>query len=111
MDKEDGLKPYRYSIIIENSSENDYFSEKLVDACLLETVPIYWGAPNISKYFDPRGFIICKNIEQIFHAIKSMSVEDYNSKIVWIKQNREKAKYHANYIKRAAEVIKKSLKS
>ena len=109
--KEDGLKPYRYSIIIENSSENDYFSEKLVDACLLETVPIYWGAPNISKYFDPRGFIICKNIEQIFHAIKSMSVEDYNSKIVWIKQNREKAKYHANYIKRAAEVIKKSLKS
>jgi hypothetical protein len=40
-----------------------------------------------------------------------MSVEDYNSKIVWIKQNREKAKYHANYIKRAAEVIKKSLKS
>ena len=50
--KEDGLKSYKYSIIIENSSEDNYFTEKLVDACLLETVPIYWGAPNISEYFD-----------------------------------------------------------
>ena len=49
--KEDGLKSYKYSIIIENSSEVNYFTEKLIDACLLETVPIYWGAPNISEYF------------------------------------------------------------
>jgi len=107
--KEDGLKSYRYSIVIENSSEKDYFTEKVIDACLLETIPIYWGAPNIAKYFDTRGFIICRNVDQILLAIKSMSIDDYNSKIKWIKKNRETAAYHANYTKRAAEIIQNSL--
>ena len=109
--KEDGLKSFRYSIVIENSSEFDYFTEKVIDACLLETIPIYWGAPNISKYFDTRGFIICEGIDQILLAIQTMSIDDYNSKIEWIKKNKITAAYHANYIKRAAQVIRSSLKS
>ena len=107
--KEDGLKSYRYSIVIENTSELDYFTEKVIDACLLETIPIYWGAPNISKYFDTRGFIVCKSIDQILQAIQTMSIDDYNSKIEWIKKNKIKAAYHANYVKRAAQVIRSSL--
>ena len=109
--KEDGLKSYRYSIVIENTSELDYFTEKVIDACLLETIPIYWGAPNISKYFDTRGFIICESIDQILLAIQTMSIDDYNSKKEWIKKNKITAAYHANYIKRAAQVIRSSLKS
>jgi len=109
--KEDGLKSFRYSIVIENSSELDYFTEKVIDACLLETIPIYWGAPNISKYFDTRGFIICESIDQILLAIQTMSIDDYNSKKEWIKKNKITAAYHANYIKRAAQVIRSSLKS
>lgn len=103
--KEDGLKSYRYSIIIENSSEYDYFTEKLIDACLLETVPIYWGAPNISEYFDTRGFIICKNLDEILQAIKKMNSNDYESKLPWIKENKLKAIYHADYITRAAQIV------
>jgi len=107
--KEDGLKSYKYSIIIENSSEDNYFTEKLVDACLLETVPIYWGAPNISEYFDVKGFIICENFEEIIYAISKMSDEDYLSKIKWIKKNKKTASYHANFKKRAAQIIRQSL--
>jgi len=109
--KEDGLKSYRYSIVIENSSELDYFTEKLIDTCLLETVPIYWGAPNISEYFDTRGFIICKDLDELLQAIDQMSLIDYNSKIKWIKKNKVKALYHAEYIKRAATIIHNSLKN
>ena len=107
--KEDGLKSYKYSIIIENSSEDNYFTEKLVDACLLETVPIYWGAPNISEYFDIKGFIICENFEEIIYAISKMSDEDYLSKIKWIKKNKKTASDHANFKKRAAQIIRQSL--
>ena len=107
--KEDGLKSFRYSIVIENSSELDYFTEKVIDACLLETIPIYWGAPNISKYFDTRGFILCESIDQILLAIQTMSIDDYNSKKEWIKKNKITAAYHANYIKRSAQVIRSSL--
>ena len=107
--KEDGLKSYRYSIVIENTSELDYFTEKVIDACLLETIPIYWGAPNISKYFDTRGFIVCENIDQIMQAIRTISIDDYNSKVEWIMKNKVKAAYHANCFKRAAQVIRSSL--
>ena len=107
--KEDGLKSYKYSIIIENSSEDNYFTEKLIDACLLETVPIYWGAPNISEYFDVKGFIICKNFEEIKYAISKMSDEDYLSRIKWIKKNKKTASYHADFKKRAAQIIRQSL--
>ena len=107
--KEDGLKSYRYSIVIENNSELDYFTEKVIDACLLETIPIYWGAPNIAKYFDTRGFIVCENIDQILQAIRTISIDDYNSKVEWIMKNKVKAAYHANCFKRAAQVIRSSL--
>ena len=107
--KEDGLKSYKYSIIIENSSETDYFTEKVIDACLLETIPIYWGAPNISKYFDTRGFIVCKNIQEIKSAINKMSDEDYVLKKEYIKKNKQKALYHTDFKKRAAQIIKDSI--
>ena len=107
--KEDGLKSFRYSIVIENSSEQDYFTEKVVDACLLETVPIYWGAPNISKYFDIRGFIVCNSSDEIENALKNLSIRDYNRKIKWIKKNKEIALYHANLMKRAALIIREHL--
>lgn len=107
--KEDGLKSFRYSIVIENSSEQDYFTEKVIDACLLETIPIYWGAPNISKYFDIRGFIVCNSSDEIVDALKNLSIKDYNRKIKWVKKNKETALYHANYMKRAALIIKEHL--
>ncbi len=107
--KEDGLAPYRYSVVIENVREDDYFSEKLVDACLCDTVPIYWGAPNIADYYDLRGMIICANADDINTALDRMSVSDYQARLKWIKKNRQAAHEHARYIERAAELIRDSL--
>lgn len=59
--KEDGLLPYHYSIVIENCQEEDYFTEKLLDAMLCDCLPIYWGCPNITSHFNPEGLIICNN--------------------------------------------------
>ncbi|EAU52764.1 hypothetical protein OM2255_04530 [Rhodobacterales bacterium HTCC2255] len=106
--KEDGLKSFMYSIVIENIKENDYFTEKIVDSCLCNTVPIYWGAPNISDYFDIRGMIICDSLDEIMDALKEINSDDYNSREKWIHKNKLKAISHADYIKRAAEVILKS---
>jgi hypothetical protein len=107
--KEDGLAPYRYSVVIENVRENDYFSEKLVDACLCDTVPIYWGAPNIADYYDLRGMIICTNADDINAALDGMSVSDYQARLKWVKKNRQAAYGHACYMERAAELIRDSL--
>ncbi|MCX6786450.1 MAG: glycosyltransferase family 10 [Candidatus Kaiserbacteria bacterium] len=50
-DKWDGIAPYRYHIVIENSVEKDYWTEKLSDAFLAGAYPIYFGCPNIHAYF------------------------------------------------------------
>jgi hypothetical protein len=56
-DKWLAIAPYQYQLVIENSRHNDYWTEKLADAFLGETYPLYWGAPNISKYFSKESLI------------------------------------------------------
>ena len=46
--KEHAIQDYRYTIVIENLNRKNYFTEKLVDAFVLGTIPIYWGCPNIN---------------------------------------------------------------
>lgn len=108
--KEDGLKSFKYSIIIENIVENDYITEKIIDACLCETIPIYWGAPNISDYFDSRGIIICNNADEILEAINKISDVDYKSRLKWVKQNKKKALLHADFRLRAAKIIQNEIR-
>lgn len=42
---------YMFHIAIENFETNEYFSEKIINPLFHETVPLYWGAKNIDKYF------------------------------------------------------------
>jgi hypothetical protein len=55
--KVDGLLPYRYSIAVENSTSENYWTEKIVDCFLTWTVPVYFGATNIGDYFPEESFI------------------------------------------------------
>lgn len=56
-DKYGTLRPYRYSIAIESMASPDYFTEKIADCFLTETMPVYSGCPNIADYFPPDSFI------------------------------------------------------
>ena len=56
-DKWQGLAPYRFTLAIENSSTPDYWTEKISDAFLAYSVPLYFGAPNISDYFPEESYI------------------------------------------------------
>lgn len=53
--KETALADYRYSVVIENTQEEYWFTEKIIDAFLTGTIPIYWGGPVASKLFNERG--------------------------------------------------------
>jgi len=55
--KYDGLIDHKYSLCIENSAIQNYFTEKICDAFLCWTKPIYWGCPNISDYFPKESYI------------------------------------------------------
>ncbi|MDB4458983.1 glycosyltransferase family 10 [bacterium] len=51
-----GLESYTYSLVLENSQQPNYWTEKLADAYLAWCVPIYWGCPNIGDYFSQQSF-------------------------------------------------------
>lgn len=53
-DKWEALAPYKYHIVIENSSEPYYWTEKLSDCLLAGAFPLYYGCPNLSDYI-PRS--------------------------------------------------------
>ena len=55
LDKWDAHANYQYSIVLENRSHPDYFSEKLTDCYLAMSYPFYYGG-NIKKYFPAGSF-------------------------------------------------------
>lgn len=97
--KELCFKEYEFHLAIENSRQNNYFTEKLMDCMLTKTVPIYWGAPNIAEYFDTRGMIILNtsNIDEIINIINCIPKTFYIDNLEFINYNYNKALYYYNH--------------
>lgn len=90
--KEEALIDYRFSVVIENAQADNYFTEKLVDCFMVGTIPIYWGAPNIGKYFDTQGMIIVNSAEEIIECVGKLTENDYVTKLEFVHKNFEEAK-------------------
>lgn len=101
----------KFSIIIENSTEMNYFSEKLIDCLLAKTVPLYWGCPNVFDFFDKRGIICFHTIDELIQIINEINFEEYyNRHSQIIEKNFELAKPYAyNYSKRVENIIKETI--
>lgn len=56
-DKAEALDAYQYHVTIENQVSPHYWSEKLADAFLGFTLPLYCGCPNVQDYFPPESLI------------------------------------------------------
>jgi hypothetical protein len=67
--KIEALKDYKYHIAIENCQQDLYYTEKLLDAFLTGSVPIYFGPPNIDTVFNADGMLLCNSIEGLMTAL------------------------------------------
>lgn len=76
--KLDVSKDYMYTICFENDSYPGYVTEKLLEAYISETVPIYWGDFGNDISFNPDSFLNLssfKNFEDLVEKIKSCDYE------------------------------------
>jgi predicted PilT family ATPase len=71
VDKWEAIAPYKYTIVIENSSYNNYWTEKLADAFLGQSYPVYYGCKNIYDYF-PEDSLSLIDIRKSDKAIKKI---------------------------------------
>ena len=67
-DKMAFLSEYKFTIAFENSSHPGYTTEKLYEALVANTIPIYWGNPLAGRDFNPQTFINCHDHES-FDAV------------------------------------------
>ena len=79
-DKWDIISGYKYHIVIENSACPDYWTEKLSDAFLGGSYPLYYGCPNISDYFPGE-------------ALTSIDIGDFEGAVVIIEKAIENLQY------------------
>jgi hypothetical protein len=85
---------YQFSVVIENCRLNNYFTEKLIDCLITKTIPIYYGCPNISNWFDTRGWIILESTSIQEFRMKCTRLPNYAAHINVINENFERAKQY-----------------
>ena len=86
-DKRTVLEPYQYSIVIENSAHNNYYTEKIVDAFVARTVPVYWGCPNLGTHFNMDGVVTFSNYDDLFNKLQSLTPETYARMLPAVEEN------------------------
>jgi hypothetical protein len=89
--KEEGLRDYYFSIVMENSRLDYYFSEKIIDCFATKTIPIYWGS-NVSPFFDMNGIITFNSMEELEEIYNKLTPEFYNSFKTGMENNFNKVK-------------------
>lgn len=62
-DKLDAILPYRYHLVLENSISDDYWTEKLSDAYLGWSFPMYVGCKNLSRYLPAESYLSLAGLE------------------------------------------------
>ena len=90
--KTTALKDYMFSITVENTKEDYWFTEKILDCFAVGTIPIYWGCPSIGDFFDTNGILIFDNIDELESILNNLTPELYYDKLESVKINYEKSK-------------------
>jgi hypothetical protein len=92
-DKRQALLPYRYYFDAENNATPNYFTEKIVDCLLAETLCFYWGAPNLDSFFDPRAFIRLdlEDFEADLARIReAIAADEWSARIPYIRAEKRR---------------------
>jgi len=53
---------YKFIIALENTKQETYITEKIINGFLSKTIPIYWGSNSITDYFNEDRFINIPNL-------------------------------------------------
>lgn len=109
-EKWDGLAPYRYTIAIENKMAHNVVTEKVQDAFLALTLPVYWGAPNIGEYFDTRGLVSIdiRDWRSAVTTIERILDEDpYERSLPFLLENKRRVLNEMHYLRRLVRAVER----
>lgn len=68
-DKLSFIKQYKFNIAFENSRVAGYTTEKIMDPMVVNSLPIYWGNPQVGADFNPKSFVNVHDFNSIEDAV------------------------------------------
>lgn len=105
------VAPYRFSICILNSVEDDFFTEHLTDVFAVGTIPIWYGTKNIAKYWNPEGFIRFESLDELERILPTLTPELYQERLAAVQENVEITKKYVSIPDYIYENYKAALES
>lgn len=94
-----------FHIAVENSRNQGYFTEKIVDAFLSKTIPIYWGCPNLGDFFDLDGVITFNTADELTMILNNLTEEDYDKRKDAMEYNYNQSLKYADFVGRIKELV------
>lgn len=94
-DKHAFLSRHTFTIAFENNSQPGYTTEKLIEAMLAGTIPIYWGDPLVGRDFDTRSFLSAHDssslddlVERVVAVDRDPGLQAELARHPWYRDNR-----------------------
>ena len=81
--KSDTLSQYNFALCFENAILTGWITEKIFDCFFAGTVPVYWGAPDITDYIPADCFIDMRNfsdytaLRAFLHGLGESDIQRY----------------------------------
>ena len=76
------ISNYKFMICFENTSKINYLTEKLLNAYIGGTIPIYWGCPNVDNYVNTNCMLYLppnysqNDVKQLIDTILRLDTDD-----------------------------------
>lgn len=99
---------HKFSICFENSAHPGYITEKLVQGFAAGTIPIYWGAPDVTQIYNEKAMIILKDIKDITRAIETIKRIDSDDEL-YMEMLRQPALKDSKYIEKIYQQLENFL--
>ena len=66
------VSEYKFIVSMENSREETYITEKILQGFLAGSIPVYWGSSRICDYFNKERFLQLNEINETFIIINKI---------------------------------------
>jgi hypothetical protein len=66
------VNQFKFMITMENSREDTYITEKLINGLLSNIIPVYWGSDRVHDYINENRFINVEDVNNIEEIINKM---------------------------------------
>jgi hypothetical protein len=101
---EEMCRDYLFTIAIENTSHDHYFTEKIINPLINNTIPLYWGCKKIEEYFPKHAIRLTGNSGKDMNIIHTV-LKNPNNYISEYKIDQEMVLNKVNLVKNIERIF------